>query len=594
METREKLSMLRQWMDKENIDVCYVPSSDAHMSEYVGEHWKSREWISGFTGSAGTAVILKESAGLWTDGRYFIQAAQELEGSGIALFKMGEPGVPTIEEWLKEVLPSGSRLALDGRTVSIRTMETLSKATEGKNIVFLTDKDPIGAIWQDRPEIPGESIFLHAEELAGTSRAEKLTLIRTAMKSLGADYYLLPVLDEICWLLNIRGRDILYNPYVTSYVVVGPDSACLFTDLRKVPEEAVRALADDGIRVQAYDAVYGYLNGLEAPAALVLDPAKTNVRLRTSIAEVIRVIEAPSLVTPPKAVKNDTEIGHIRDAYLKDCTSLVRLFKWIKDNVDQGGITEIDVVDKSLEFRGQLPLFQEFSFAAISAYGDHAAMMHYKPVPEAQYTLKPEGFFLLDSGCHFHNGTTDITRTLALGPLTDEQKKDFTLVLKSVIALSTARFLYGSTGSSLDILARKPLWDNGLDYKCGTGHGVGYFSNVHEEPQRFSHKPNMAVLEKGMLITVEPGVYKEGRHGIRTENTLLVVEDETTEFGTFFRFEELCYLPIDREAILPSLLTDSERSWLNLYHQEVYNRLSGTGMLSTGDLEWLKRETAAI
>lgn len=594
MKTRDKLSLLRQWMAKENIDGCYIPSSDAHMSEYVGEHWKSREWISGFTGSAGTAVVLKESAGLWTDGRYFIQAAQELEGSGITLFKMGEPGVPTVEEWLKDNLSSGSRLAVDGRTVSIRTMESLSKATESNNIVFLTDEDPIGAIWQDRPEIPAESLFPHDEELAGKTRVEKLTQIRTAMKSHGADYYLLPVLDEICWLLNIRGRDIPCNPYVTSYVVVGPDSAYLFTDLRKVPEDMVRTLANDGIRVLAYEAVYEYLSGLEAPAALILDPAKTNVRLRTSIPEFIRVIEAPSLVTPLKAIKNDTEIGHIRDAYLKDCTSLVRLFKWIKDNVARGGITELDVVDKSLEFRRELPLFQEFSFDAISAYGDHAAMMHYKPVPEAQYPLKPEGFFLLDSGCHFHNGTTDITRTLALGPLTDEQKRDFTLVLKSVIALSTARFLYGCTGSSLDILARKPLWDHGLDYKCGTGHGVGYFSNVHEEPQRFSHKPNMAVLEKGMLITVEPGVYKEGRHGIRTENTLLIVEDETTEFGTFFRFEELCYLPIDREAILPSLLTDSERSWLNLYHQEVYCRLSATGMLSTEDLEWLKRETAAI
>lgn len=592
METREKLSLLRQWMDKENIDACFVPSSDAHMSEYVGEHWKSRQWITGFTGSAGTAVILKESAGLWTDGRYFIQAARELEGSGIKLFKMGEPGVPTVEEWLKETLPSGSRLAVDGRTVSVRTMDTLSKATEGKSITFLTNKDPVGAVWQDRPEIPGESIFLHDEALAGKSRAEKLTLIRTAMKSHGADYYLLPVLDEVCWLLNIRGRDIPFNPYVTSYVVVGPDSACLFTDPRKVPGEAVRALADGGVRVQDYEAVYGYLNALEAPAALLLDPEKTNVRLRTSVPEAIRVIEAPSLVTPLKAVKNDTEIGHIRDAYLKDCTALVCLFKWIKETVAQGSITELDVVEKGLEFRRKLPLFQELSFAAISAYGEHAAMMHYMPVPEAQYMLQPEGFFLLDSGSHFHNGTTDITRTLALGPLTNEQKKDFTLVLKSVIALSTARFLYGATGSSLDILARKPMWDNGLDYKCGTGHGVGYFSNVHEEPQRFSTKPNMARLEKGMIITVEPGVYKEGRHGIRTENTLLIVEDETTEFGTFFRFEELCYLPIDREAILPTLLTDDERSWLNRYHQEVYDRLSG--FLDNEHREWLKRETAAI
>jgi Xaa-Pro aminopeptidase len=592
MKTSEKLRLLRQLMEKEGVDACLVPSSDAHMSEYVGEHWKSRKWISGFTGSAGTAVITKDDAGLWTDGRYFIQAAQELEGSGIRLFKMTEPGVQSYEEWLAEVLPQDGTLAVDGRTVPVKAMDRLAGALSAKSITFRTDVDLVGQIWQDRPAIPGDRLFLHEDQYAGQTRSEKLAQVRNLMKNRNASYYLLPVLDEICWLFNFRGTDIPYNPYVTSYAVIGRNSAVLFTGADKVPEDARTVLAGDGTQIKEYGEVYSYLKELDSASSILLDPDKTNTLLYSSINPSVRKVEAEGLVTLPKAIKNEVEIRNIRDAYLKDSTALVKLFKWLKDTVPHRGVTEIEVNEKGLEFRSQLPLFKGLSFETISAYGDHAAMMHYMPMPEYQHTLAEKGLFLLDSGSHFLNGTTDITRTLALGSLTEEEKKDFTLVLKSVIALSTAKFLYGSTGSSLDILARKPMWDNGLDYKCGTGHGVGYFSNIHEEPQRFSHKPNMARLEKGMIITVEPGVYKEGRHGIRTENTLLVVEDETTEFGTFLRFETLCYLPIDRSALLPSMLTDSERDWINDYHQEVYNKLSVH--LDEEHQQWLKAETAAI
>lgn len=592
MKTSEKLHVLRQLMEQEGIDAVLVPSSDAHMSEYVGEHWKSRRWISGFTGSAGTAVITRGDAGLWTDGRYFIQAAQELEGSGIRLFKMTEPGVQSYEEWLADVMPVGGCLAVDGRTLPVKAMDKLAGALATKAVTFRTDEDLIGRIWQDRPAIPAAPLFLHEDRYAGVSRRDKLAGVRQRMNSRNAGYYLLPVLDEICWLFNFRGNDIPYNPYVTAYAVIGATSAVLFTGLDKVPQEAREALAADGVEIRTYDEVYRYLADLPSTAAILLDPDKTNTRLYHSLHPSVRKIEAEGLITLPKAIKNEVEIANIRDAYLKDCTALVKLFKWLKETVPQGGVTELGVNEKGLEFRSQLPLYVSLSFSTISAYGEHAAMMHYAPMPDTQYTLETRGFYLLDSGCHFVNGTTDITRTLALGSLTEEEKTDFTLVLKSVIALSTAKFLYGSTGSSLDILARKPMWDHGLDYKCGTGHGVGYFSNIHEEPQRFSHKPNMARLEKGMIITVEPGVYKEGRHGIRTENTLLVVADETTEFGEFLRFETLCYLPIDRSALIPAMLTEAERLWINQYHREVYAKLSG--YLDEEHKQWLKAETAEI
>ena len=592
MTTSEKVLALREFMSKEGVDACFVPSNDAHLSEYAGAHWQCRKWISGFTGSAGTAVITKDDAGLWTDGRYFIQAAKELEGSGIRLFKMGEPGVPTCEEWLAAVIPQGGSLAVDGTTLAVSAMKTWKDALSDKSVRIRTDLDPVGEIWDDRPGIPGDRLFIHEDIYAGKSRALKLAQVRELMKNRGADYYLICALEEICWLCNIRGNDIPYNPYVTSFALIGKETAYLFVRPDKVPEAAQQVLAGDHIEFRAYSDIYNFLKNIEGPASILFDTEKTNVNLVQSIPTSVRKIETDSLIAPLKAVKNDIEIQNIRDCYLKDSVALVKLFKWLKENVAEKQITEIDVDNKGIEIRKSLPLFMDLSFGSIAAYGDHAAMMHYAPTPANQYTLKPKGFFLLDSGCHFKNGTTDITRTIALGDLSEEEKKDFTLTLRSVIALSTAKFLYGATGSKLDILPRMPMWENGMDYKCGSGHGVGYFSGVHEGPQRFGMKPNNHVLEKGMTITDEPGVYKEGRHGIRTENTLLVVEDETTESGTFMKFEDLCFLPIDRSAIIPDMLSESERNWINEYHRQVYDKLSV--FLDDAQKAWLKEETAAL
>ncbi|MFP4973989.1 aminopeptidase P family protein [Paenibacillus sp. CN-4] len=591
METSDKVEQLRNRMRKEGWDACLITSADAHLSEYVDEHWKTRQWLTGFTGSVGTAVVTLDDAGLWADGRYFIQAERQLQGSGIRLFRMGQPGVPTVEEWLAETLPAQGTLAVDGRTLSVSGCNSLNAALRNKTVTIVTAQDPAGALWQDRPEIPKDTIYIHEDRHAGRTRVQKLSDVRQAMFTHGATHYVLSALDDICWLYNIRGGDIPHNPYGTSFAVIEADSAVLFIDSDKIPDSVRETLASDRIRVLDYSSIYSYLGELDQ-AAIVYDPDKTNVSLKAAIPSSAAVIETRGLVTLLKAVKNEVEIENIRDSYLKDAAALIQLFKWLKETVPVEPVTELQVDLKGREFRKQQPLFVDLSFASISAYGDHAAMMHYAPTTEGQYTLGGKGFYLLDSGSHFLNGTTDITRTIPLGPLTDEEKRDFTLVLKSVIALSEARFLYGSTGSNLDILARKPLWDHGLDYKCGTGHGVGYFSNVHEEPQRFAQKTNDVRLEPGMIITVEPGVYKEGRHGIRTENTLLVAEDRTTESGRFLRFENLCFLPIDRSAVIPELLTPDEREWLNRYHREVFERLSPR--LDDEHRAWLAQETAEI
>ncbi len=592
MKTIEKLTLLREWMKEKGADICYVPSSDAHMSEYTGLHWRSRAWLTGFGGSAGTAVITADDAGLWTDGRYFIQAEKELQGSGIRLFKMGEPGVPTCEEWIAGEIAEGGRIAADGRVLSAESRRTLEKTLARKQAVFLTDADPFEAIWSDRPEISSDPVFVHEEMYAGKSRNRKLAEVRAEMAKSGADYYILTATDEICWLFNIRSSDVPYNPFVTAFALIGREEAILFANPRKFDDKVREVLNGDGIEIREYGAVYDAVHALEGDTSVLYDPEKTNVRIASSIRPGIRVIEAGSLVIPMKAVKNDTEIRNIRDSYLKDATALVRLFKWIDDTVSKKSVTELEVDEKGIEFRKELPLFKDLSFGTIAAYGRNAAMMHYAPKPESNAVLEPHGFFLLDSGCQFLNGTTDITRTISLGELTDEEKKDFTLTLKSLIALSSAKFLYGATGPNLDVLARMPMWECGMDYKCGTGHGVGYFSTVHEAPQRFAKAAAGTRLEKGMIITVEPGVYKEGKHGIRTENTLLVIEDETTSDGTFMRFETLCFLPIDLRAIVPGMLSSFEKDWLNRYHTDVYSKLSP--FLDEEHKLWLKDQTAPL
>lgn len=592
MDVKKRIEKLRSLMKENKIDAYIIPSFDAHQSEYVADHWKCRQWISGFTGSAGTVVITLDDAGLWTDGRYYIQAEEQLKGSGIRLFKMADLGVPSYTEWLKNTLKEGSTVGFDGSVFSVDLFKGMGKAFKSKNINIKIEKDLIDEIWEDRPEIPKELVFLHGIKYAGKSRVEKLNKVRVNMSSKGANYYLLTSLDDIAWLLNIRGNDVPNNPVVISNVLVGEDKCYLFVDASKVTHDIRLELETDGIEIKGYNEIHQILNQLTIDDSIIFDANKTSISMYNSINTDTTKIEEPNITTALKAIKNEVEIENLRNCQVSDGLAMVKFIKWLKESVTKEEITEISA-EKMLEaFRRQQDLFVEPSFDTIAGYKDHAAMMHYKATKETQYTLKDEGFFLVDSGGQYFNGTTDTTRTIALGKLTEEEKRDFTLVLKGHIALSSVKFLEGATGSSLDVLARQPIWEYGLDYKCGTGHGVGFFLNVHEGPQGFRKEPNSVKLEKGMVITNEPGIYKEGKHGVRTENIMLVVEEEKTEFGQFMSFEAITYCPIDLDGIDKDMLTDKEKQWLNDYHKMVYKRLSP--YLDKEHKTWLKKETREI
>lgn len=592
MDVKKRIEKLRNLMKENKIDAYIIPSFDAHQSEYVADHWKCRQWISGFTGSAGTVVITLDDAGLWTDGRYYIQAEKQLEGSGIRLFKMADPGVPSYTEWLKNTLKEESTVGFDGSVFSVDLFKGMEKAFKSKNINIKIEKDLIDEIWKDRPEIPKELVFLHGIKYAGKSRVEKLNKVRANMSTKGANYYLLTSLDDIAWLLNIRGNDVPNNPVVISNVVVGEDKCYLFVDSSKVTHDIRLELETDGIKIKGYNEIHQILNQLTIDDSVIFDINKTSISMYNSINTDTTKLEEPNITTDLKAIKNEVEIENLRNCQVSDGLAMVKFIKWLKESVTKEEITEISA-EKMLEaFRRQQDLFVEPSFDTIAGYKDHAAMMHYKANKETQYTLKDEGFFLVDSGGQYFNGTTDTTRTITLGKLTEEEKRDFTLVLKGHIALSSVKFLEGATGSSLDVLARQPIWEYGLDYKCGTGHGVGFFLNVHEGPQGFRKEPNSVKLEKGMVITNEPGIYKEGKHGIRTENIMLVVEEEKTEFGQFMSFEAITYCPIDLDGIDKDMLTDKEKQWLNDYHKMVYKRLSP--YLDEEHKAWLKKETREI
>ncbi|AUS97907.1 peptidase M24 [Clostridium thermosuccinogenes] len=592
MEIKERVEKLRQLMKENGIDAYIIPSSDAHQSEYVADHWKSRQWISGFTGSAGTVVITEKDAGLWTDGRYYIQAEKQLAGSGIQLFRAGEPDVPSYEKWLKDVLKEGDCVGFDGSLFSVKSVDEMEKEFSEKKISLKTDKDLIGQLWTDRPGLPEGTVFVHDVKYAGKSRVEKLNEVRKEMKSLGANYYLLSSLDDIAWLLNIRGSDVPNNPVVISNAVISMDGCILFVDLKKIPSEIKKELNSDGVELMGYGDIQKFLEGIGDGDSIIIDPARTNMNLYNSINTNTKKIRHPNITTRLKAIKNDVEIQNLRNCMIKDGVAMVKFIKWLKESVGKEKITEISAEEKLEEFRRQQELFVEPSFDTIAGYKDHAAMMHYKATPESQYTLMNEGFLLVDSGGQYLDGTTDITRTIVLGKLTEEERRDFTLVLKGYLGLDSVKFLYGATGSNLDVLARKPIWEYGMDYKCGTGHGVGFFLNVHEGPQRISQVVNNVKLEKGMIVTNEPGIYKEGKHGIRTENIMLVVEDEKTESGQFMRFEALTCCPIDLDGIDVDLLTEAEKKRLNEYHKDVYSKLSP--YLNEEEKDWLRKETREI
>lgn len=592
MLVNEKLKALRELMKERGMSAYVIPSSDAHQSEYVPEHWKSRAWISGFTGSAGTVVVTLNEAGLWTDGRYFIQAERELEGTEIKLFKMREPGVPTYSEWVRDVLKDGDCIGFDGRVFSCNQFKELEGKVKDKNIRIDYRYDLVDLIWKDRPELPLEKVYIHELKYTGKSTKEKLSMVREEMRRKGVGYYLLSSLDDIAWLFNIRGSDVRNNPVTISYALVSMDSSVLFIDSRKITDEVKSFLKENGVDIKEYTEIEGSLRNIGVNSKIYYDPNKISIWLYGCMPKTVKKVQGKDIVMLLKAIKNEVEIENLRKCHIKDNVAMVKFLYWLDKTVGKEKITEISASEKLEEFRRQQDGFIGTSFDTIAAYKDHAAMMHYKATEESQYTLEPEGMFLVDSGGQYFDGTTDITRTIILGSITEEEKKDFTYALKGHIALCRAKFLHGVTGTNLDILARLPLWEQGIDYKCGTGHGVGYLLSVHEAPQRFAVEYNDAVLEKGMVITNEPGVYKEGKYGIRIENTLLVTEDQLTDSGQFMKFEVLSYCPIDLDGIEVSLLTDIERNWLNNYHKEVYKKLSP--FLNDEEKEWLKRETREI
>jgi len=591
MKIKDRVEALRKLMKENKMDAYIIPSFDAHQSEYVADYWKSRQWTSGFTGSAGTAVITLEDAGLWTDGRYYIQAEKQLEGSGVRLFKAAEPGVPSYIAWLRDVLKEGSNVGFDGNVFSVDMVKDMEKEFKTKKIELKIKKDLINELWKDRPEMPKGSVFLHDVKYAGKSRIQKISKVREEMKNKSANHYLLTSLDDIAWLLNIRGNDVSNNPVVIANVIVAQDKCYLFLDSSKVTKDVKLELEADGVNLKDYNDIEEFLQGLKNKDAVLLDTNKTNICLYNAINVDTTKIESPNITTNLKAIKNEIELENLKCCEIQDGVAMVKFIKWLKTSIDKEEITEISAADKLEGFRKEIELFAGLSFDTIAGYKDHAAMMHYKASEETQYTLKNEGFFLVDSGGQYFNGTTDTTRTVVLGKLTEEEKRDYTLVLKANIGLSNAKFLEGCTGGNLDVLARQPIWQYGLDYKCGTGHGVGFFLNVHEGPQSLRTSNNIKI-EKGMVITNEPGIYKEGKFGIRTENMMIVLEDEITEFGKFLKFEAITYCPIDLDGINKDMLTEVEKQWLNTYHKDVYTKL--TPYLDEEERVWLEKETKGI
>ncbi len=588
----DRIRRLRKEMSDKGIDAYIVPSSDPHMSEYVAAHWEGRKWLSGFTGSAGTLVITQDSCGLWTDGRYYVQAEKQLEGTGIRLFKFGMEGVKSFTEWIADTLGQGECVGMDGKLFSVSQVRNMEKIFSKKGILINKEHDLLMGIWKDRPAIPRETVFVHDMVYAGRTAAQKIEDVREMMAQKGASYHLVSSLDDIAWLYNIRGGDVAYNPVAISYALISEEKAWLFINEDKVSVPVREHLSDNGVEIEDYERIESYLSRLGRGDTILLDPQRVNSWLYDSIGREARIEEDTAITTILKAVKNQVEIENLKKAHIKDGVAMVKFLCWLDNNLSKEEITEITVADKLEEFRSQQENYMGLSFPTIAGYGDHGAIVHYQADEESAYTLKPHGLLLIDSGCQYLEGTTDITRTIALGPTTPQQRSDYTLTLKGNIKLSRTRFLKGATGTNLDILARLYLWEHGIDYKHGTGHGVGYFLNVHEGPQSISPRISTVKLEEGMLVSNEPGVYREGSHGIRIENLLLVAGDIETEFGEFLRFEPVTLCPIDLAAVEPDLLDEEEKRWLNQYHERVYDTLSP--LLDEKERLWLKDKTKAI
>ena len=593
---QERLRLLRTEMEQRGIDIYIVPTSDFHQSEYVGEYFKARKFITGFTGSAGTAVITKDSAGLWTDGRYFIQAAAQLEGSSVELFKMGEEGVPKVEDYVKSQLREGGCIGFDGRVMDAKSGAAYEKMAEEKKAHLYVKEDLIDLIWKERPLLPANPVWILEQEYAGRTALEKIADVRKKMEEEGADVHILSSLYDIAWLLNLRGGDIDHVPVFLSFLSVEKEQVILFVNETILDEKVQAYLKESNVLIRPYEEIYDYAAGLK-DVTVLLNREETNYRIAACVKEQAKLLDRANPSNLLKAIKNETELKNTRTAHLKDAVAVTKFMYWLKTNIGKIEMTEISASDYLQECREEQEHFLELSFDTISAYGPNGAMMHYSATEESNAVLKPEGFLLVDSGGHYLEGTTDITRTFALGRLTKEEKLHFTAVCRSNLNLANSKFLYGCCGLNLDILARGPLWDLGIDYRCGTGHGVGHILNVHEGPNGFrwkvvSERNDSGRLEAGMITTDEPGVYIEGKYGIRTENELICVKDEKNEYGQFMRFENITYVPIDLDAILPEEMTSKERQELNDYHKMVYEKISP--FLNQEEQAWLLHYTRPI
>lgn len=590
-----RLDALRRLMAEKGLSAYVIPATDPHLSEYLPDHWRALEWASGFTGSAGTLVVTPDFAGLWTDSRYFLQAEQQLAGSGIQLVKLVIPHTPEFADWLADTLPAGSTVGLDGNLLSRLWYQALEAALRPQEISIDPHADLLPTLWHDRPALPASPVFEHPLKFAGSSRKEKLASIREALAAKKASHAVFSSLDDIAWAFNLRGSDVPYNPLFVAHAAIGPKEAALFIDPAKVPAALRSKLQRDGIRVYPYGAITGYLSQIPRGSAVLIDPKRISQNLPGALpAAGVKVLEGTNVTTWLKACKTPAEAAHTRQTMIRDGVVLTKFFYWLAQHIGKQKITELDAEAVLHEIRQAQPGNVGESFGTISAYGPHAALPHYSATPESNIELKPEGLYLLDSGGHYLGGTTDTTRVIALGQVSDEEKTDYTLVLKGLIGVCRVQFPRGTRGYQIDVLARLPQWMLGINYGHGTGHGVGYYLNVHEGPQSISPTPGAtAILEApmlpGMITSVEPGIYRTGKHGVRLENLVLCIETGKTEFGEFLGFEVLTLAPVFTNLVKKSLLTREELAWLKAYNSLVYRKIAKH--LAPEEKTWLREVT---
>ncbi len=595
MNIAERISELRTRMASKGIDAYIVPTADFHQSEYVGEHFKARKYISGFSGSYGTVVITRDDGGLWTDGRYFFQAENELAGSGIRLMKMFVGDTPSITEYLTDRVPRGGTVAFDGRVLSMGEGREFEEVLATRQIRIHYSVDLVGDIWEDRPPLSDKPAFFLEEKYSGESTASKLKRVREVMEEHGATAHIIASLDDVCWLLNIRGDDIDFFPLLLSYAIVKKDGVELYVDDSKLDDRIQVELAKNQVTIHPYNAIYDDVKGLSGSETVLIDPMKINYALYKNIP--CRIVEAANPTILMKAMKNEVELANIREAHIKDGVAVTKFMHWIKTRYDKETITELSSAAKLTELRAAQEGYIRDSFEPLCAFADHAAMMHYSPSAETDVPLSSGAFFLNDTGGGYYEGSTDITRTFVLGSVEAQMKRYFTAVVRAMMRLSRARFLYGCYGYNLDVLARGPIWDLDLDYQCGTGHGVGYLANVHEPPTGFRwyvvpSKNEHHKLEEGMVITDEPGIYEDGQFGIRIENEFVVRKGVQNKYGQFMYFETITFAPIDLDGIDPEEMSRDEREWLNHYHEQVYEKIGPR--LTEEEREWLKEYTRPI